>query len=161
MRYKALTLLMLLTFAFGIVVMVSSFPPAMAESGHTVVEQSMEQHVAEVELVSQASHIKLLIGAVGLLFTGYMFWIQRYISSNDKKHALCSARGDEIAKAGQATATSLAELITEHRMVDKLGGSCAIGSNALRETLQEALEEALGDLHIHQRKNMKRKVDEN
>ena len=140
MKYRAPTVIMLATLSFGLVVMASSFPPAIAGVTPTTPQ--------EVNLLSEANQIKFLIGAVGLLFFGYMWWIQRYINHNDSKHTAQTKRSDKIEAAGQVNATNLVELLTEHRMTAQLN-QCGFGSTALKDAVEEALKPF--EVYLHSR----------
>lgn len=153
MQYKIPTLIMLLTLTFGIVVCISSFPPAMAEvlhpnqaapkiaadHEHKVIAQAVEDNT--LLGVSQAAQIKLLVGAVGFLFFGYMWWIQRYINKNDEKHEMHFEASNTINK-------TLTKLTTEHKIFMTMGG-CGADSEQLKKTLEEVLEPL--NLYLHRR----------
>lgn len=143
MKYRALNILMLLTLAFGIVVVVSSFPPAMAAS-------VTQKETVSQEFLSQAAQIKLLIGAIGLLFVGHTWWLRRYINANDDKHIMHFTSDRELREKISTTDTNLREMITEHRVTTELSG-CNSDANAIRKVLEEAL--APMNLYLHQRRD--------
>ena len=162
MNYRIPTVIMLLTLALGIVVTISSFPPAVAEvtqmtklasSSFEANEDLKEFIIAHdqkeaTSLLSESNQIKLLVGIVALMFFGYMWWVQRYISRNDQRHDKQDTAVARIAKNSQATAVKLQEIIGEHRMSMQLRG-CGNDPNILRDAITEALSPL--NLYVHQR----------
>lgn len=151
MNYRVPTIIMLVTLAFGLVVMASSFPPAQAASQiQPDILLELQGQVLVDKGLSQANQIKMLIGAVGFLFFGYMWWVQRYITGNDKRHAAHSLRAETSEVKANKTAEKLQEIIGEHRMSMQVRG-CGGDASILRTVIEEAL--APMNLYVHQRTN--------
>lgn len=122
----------------GIILILSSFPPAWAE-----ISPRNSSNIEPYDLASQANQIKLLIGAIVLLFGGNLFWLRKLVNGNDAHHA---KHYDEAKKLRH----DLDGLVGEHRMSMQIRG-CAADPNVMEKTIQNTMTNILREYHLHQR----------
>ena len=110
-RISGSTVLICLISVLGMLVSLSSLPPAWAE-----ITQPLPSPVPVENVLTQANQIKLLVGLLLFMIGGWIWWFKRYITSNDKKHDAHFARAEKLAEAGQQTALALKELVVEYNV---------------------------------------------
>ena len=134
-------LICIIVMAFGAVVMVGSFPPALAEilQPASVLAQHNESYH---NMFNEANQIKFLIGGLALLFGGNMWWLRRYIINSEKKEIAQDGKIDKVQ-------SQIDGLEGEHRVAMQFNG-CAADPNAIRGMLEDMLK-PLFDHHLHKR----------
>lgn len=127
-----------ITLAFGVLVCISSFPPAIAE----ITAHPASPKEEPFNLFSQANQIKMLLGCISVLLGANMWWIRNAFVTNEKRHNSSVKRITHIEN-------ELSSLGGEHRMSMSLNG-CAADPAAIRAMIEETMKSILKS-HVHTR----------